>query len=368
MKLDVFSLVVLLGALQALFFGIYLLFSRSPNKLQQRSLAIFILILSYNGFETLNWSSGLTSLVYVFSFFPFVLVFGLGPALYLYYRSFRSSDPVRHPRYYYLVIWVLLAFRAVLVVLWVMYAQSGRSLAGLIEIDNKYGMIAEPLSVASYVIYYILAAGVYRKLRRELAGDDASLVLRWLGTLLIVTGIFALVWLVTVFSPYVTGIWDGRQYYVIEVLLVIFIYWIGFAGYHRTKVIYVAQQKKTQSYFDNLSKDEIDGSLAALQKAMEQDKLYLDPDLNISALAAQTGINAKTLSSVLNQRLNKGFNEYVNAYRVEAVKSKILNPANSHLTITGIAFECGFNSQPTFQRAFKAATGMTPKEFQSKHR
>ena len=61
MKLDVFSLIVLLGALQALFFGIYLLFTRSHNKLQKRSLAIFILILSYNGFETLNWSSGLRS-------------------------------------------------------------------------------------------------------------------------------------------------------------------------------------------------------------------------------------------------------------------------------------------------------------------
>lgn len=367
MKLDVFSLVVLLGALQALFFGIYLLFSCSPNKLQKQSLAIFILILSYNGFETLNWSSGLTSVTYVFGFFPFVLVFGLGPALYLYYRSFRNTDPVRRPYRYYLVIWVLMAFRVVLVVLWVIYAQSGRSREGLIKADNFYGMIAEPLSVASYVVYYVLAAGVYRKLRNERTGEDNALVIRWLGTLLIVTGVFALVWLVTVFSPYVTGIWDGRQYYVVEILLVIFIYWIGFAGYHRTKVIYVAQQKKTQSYFDNLSKDEISDSLAALQKAMEQDKLYLDPDLNISALSAHTGISSKTLSSVLNQQLNKGFNEYVNAYRVEAVKSKILIPANSHLTITGIAFECGFNSQPTFQRAFKAATGMTPKEFQSKH-
>lgn len=367
MKLDVFSLIVLLGALQALFFGIYLLFTRSHNKLQKRSLAIFILILSYNGFETLNWSSGLTSMLYIFSFFPFVFVFGLGPALYIYYRSFRSTVTVNRPYRFYLVIWVLLAFRVVLVVLWVIYAQTGRSHENLIRVDNIYGTIAEPLSVASFIVYYVLATGEYRKILQEHTGEEGAVVTRWLRTLLIVTGIFGVVWVVTVFSPYVTGIWDGRQYYVVEILLVIFIYWVGFAGYQRTKVIYVAQQKKTQSYFDNLSKDEIDDSLTALQKAMERDKLYLDPELNIAALSAHTGISSKTLSSVLNQRLNKGFNEYVNTYRVEAVKFRILDPANRHLTLTGIAFECGFNSQPTFQRAFKAATGMTPKEFQSKY-
>ena len=30
------------------------------------------------------------------------------------------------------------------------------------------------------------------------------------------------------------------------------------------------------------------------------------------------------------------------------------------------AYECGFNSLPTFQRAFKSITGLTPKEFLQK--
>jgi AraC-like DNA-binding protein len=38
-------------------------------------------------------------------------------------------------------------------------------------------------------------------------------------------------------------------------------------------------------------------------------------------------------------------------------------PESRELTIAGLAYECGFNSLPTFQRAFKATAGMSPKEF-----
>jgi len=40
---------------------------------------------------------------------------------------------------------------------------------------------------------------------------------------------------------------------------------------------------------------------------------------------------------------------------------------NSNLTIAGIAYDCGFNSQPTFHRAFKSITGITPKEYLQKN-
>ena len=57
------------------------------------------------------------------------------------------------------------------------------------------------------------------------------------------------------------------------------------------------------------------------------------------------------------------FNEFVNGYRVKAVKARMLLPDSRELTIAGLAYECGFNSLPTFQRAFKTTTGMSPKEY-----
>jgi len=76
-------------------------------------------------------------------------------------------------------------------------------------------------------------------------------------------------------------------------------------------------------------------------------------------------IAQKNISAVLNQHLHKSFNEFVNEYRVHAIKERLLKGETHHFTIAGIAYEEGFNSLPTFQRAFKSILGQTPKEFLS---
>lgn len=96
---------------------------------------------------------------------------------------------------------------------------------------------------------------------------------------------------------------------------------------------------------------------------MEQDELFLKPALNLNLLTHHTGISQKMISAVLNQHLHKSFNEFVNEYRVEAFKERIQRQEMKHLTIAGIALECGFNSQATFQRTFKQVTGCSPSEF-----
>jgi AraC-like DNA-binding protein len=96
---------------------------------------------------------------------------------------------------------------------------------------------------------------------------------------------------------------------------------------------------------------------------METDKIYLNPALNLAVMSDATGFSAKTISSVLNQHLQKSFNEFINGYRVEAFKEKIGQPGMEQLTIAGVAAECGFNSQATFQRTFKEITGIAPSAY-----
>jgi AraC-like DNA-binding protein len=100
-----------------------------------------------------------------------------------------------------------------------------------------------------------------------------------------------------------------------------------------------------------------------LLKAMEKDQLYLNPELNLSLVAQHTGLPPKTISAVLNQHLQKSFNEFVNEYRVAAFKQKIAESQQEQYTIMSLALESGFNSLPTFQRAFRNNTGMSPREY-----
>ncbi|HSZ25188.1 MAG TPA: helix-turn-helix domain-containing protein, partial [Cytophagaceae bacterium] len=49
--------------------------------------------------------------------------------------------------------------------------------------------------------------------------------------------------------------------------------------------------------------------------------------------------------------------------RVEEFKQKLKDPANKRFSLEGLAFECGFGSKASFQRAFLKNMGITPSEY-----
>ncbi len=97
---------------------------------------------------------------------------------------------------------------------------------------------------------------------------------------------------------------------------------------------------------------------------VEQNHLYRDPELTLTDLANQLGTNASLLSKVINRSFNLNFNDFINKYRVIEVKEKLADISNSHLTIMSLAYDAGFNSKATFNRAFKKHTGENPSKYQ----
>jgi AraC-like DNA-binding protein len=191
--------------------------------------------------------------------------------------------------------------------------------------------------------------------------EGQQMLRKWIKALIICMVALGIVWPATVFIPYVTNIPFGPHYYPIELGLVLFIYWIAFAGYYRTKLIYFRERPESHG----LSVKEAKNYLSQLQEAMETRKLYLDPELTLEKFSEQIAIPAKTISLVLNHHVQSTFNTFVNQYRINEVKKKLSAGDTSHLTISGIALDSGFNSQATFQRVFKNMTGITPKQFLS---
>ncbi|MBC7587695.1 MAG: helix-turn-helix transcriptional regulator, partial [Chitinophagaceae bacterium] len=98
-------------------------------------------------------------------------------------------------------------------------------------------------------------------------------------------------------------------------------------------------------------------------EAIVTQKKYQNPELTLTDLAKHLSTNPSLLSKIINQNFEMNFNDFVNFYRVEEVKQKLQDPANANLTIMSIAYDAGFNSKATFNRAFKKLTGKNPKEF-----
>lgn len=99
---------------------------------------------------------------------------------------------------------------------------------------------------------------------------------------------------------------------------------------------------------------------------MTEQKLYEDPLLTITIVADRLGTHSKKVSQIINLGFGMNFNDYINTYRIESVIQKIDAGEISSQTIMGLAYDAGFNSKSTFNRAFKRLKNMTPKEYVDK--
>jgi AraC-like DNA-binding protein len=100
-----------------------------------------------------------------------------------------------------------------------------------------------------------------------------------------------------------------------------------------------------------------------IEQLMKEEKLYQEPELTLSDLAKKLQTNSSVLSRVINQCFLLNFNDYINKYRVEDVIAKMSNPKFSNQTLLSIAFDAGFNSKSTFNRAFLKFKETTPRYY-----
>lgn len=101
--------------------------------------------------------------------------------------------------------------------------------------------------------------------------------------------------------------------------------------------------------------------LARLDKAMNETEVWRGEDLSIGTLAALVGAPEHRLRKLINGTLgHRNFADYVNGRRIDAAKAALSDPEQALKSVSTIAYELGFASLGPFNRAFRAATGVTP--------
>jgi len=121
--------------------------------------------------------------------------------------------------------------------------------------------------------------------------------------------------------------------------------------------------RKERYQNSKLGEEEAKALLTALNQVMDEHQLYLNPNLSLAQLAKKVGNLQTTVSQVINERLNKSFNHYVNEYRIQHAKHLLVN--ESHLNMDLIAERSGFNSKSTFFAAFKKISKQTPASYRA---
>lgn len=131
--------------------------------------------------------------------------------------------------------------------------------------------------------------------------------------------------------------------------------YVGFSQEHSASSMMemdtLADEKHEDSHYSIDLKD-------LIVKKMEEDQVYLQPNLKISDLAAMLGTNRNYLYNAINVDMGVTFSEFVNRYRIGHAQRLLME--NPEANMEEIAIRSGFSSEVTFYRNFKTVTGTTP--------
>lgn len=361
------DILILLGAIQGFIMSV-LLYRIKSNQTANRLLSWIIVLISLACLniylpETINGNYATLWAIFT-AVFPLVVLMPIGPLIYFYVKAlmhpeFKLSRKNRfhfYPILLDLIPYLAAAIFIIGVLIKVINPENNNLWGNFI---NKCQMYVDIPRWISITIYLWMA---YKMIYLLKENQQHTEQFKWAKRFVLGFAIFQGVWLfhlIPYIIPFTSNILlNSLGWYPVYIPLIVLVYWLGINGYligHKS-FLKIASQTV-------LNPEVIQNTLYSLETAMQQDRLFLDASLKLNYIVKHTGIPQKTISAVLNQHLGKSFNEYVNEFRVNEFKTRLLDPVYSHLTMTGIAFECGFNSQATFQRTFKSLTNQSPREF-----
>jgi AraC-like DNA-binding protein len=329
---------------------------------------------------------------------PFVNGLFIGPVLFLYVKAITNNN-YRISKKDWLhfipgVLYILWCVAVVLVDKLVVkryYLMNG-------ENDPDFDVWYQTVLKISIIIYLVLSVRYYEQYKKyvffESSFTDVA-SMRWLNNFLIAFGLLTVLPLLLTAISFIPAIeklngYITSWYYFIAFAIVV--YYIAINGYNASNIplhrLHFEPQKLLQYQPVKLLQAQIAIEDAPFEivnetapkedillqswkekvtRIMTQQQLYTDTELTLTHLAKKLQTNTSVLSRIINQGFKLSFNDFVNNYRIHAVKEKLKAGEHEVQTLLGIAFDCGFNSKATFNRAFKKATGSSPKEWADKN-
>lgn len=371
-----FDLIVLFGIMQGVVTCMVTIFQKA-NQPHRKILIGIILVLCVLSFKIEIHSLRLWDKTFL-RYFPLGIDLLIQPILFLYVCSLtRPNFELRAKHIIYFVAPALFFIHSSLVYLAVLPAAHLHQ-KDMIAADwyfNQVKAVEDVLSVISAFIYgyfCFIYINKYRHWVHQFSSDTRYHTLSWLRNLLVVTvllgfGLFINILLDTT-SPNSSSFYRWQFFYL---YLTFLIYYLGIKALtFRTEIILEEPMRLDLPITKQLKYENADLEAAKILilEALNEKKIFLDNELTLQKMSQQLGLSTGLLSATINQLLGKTFRSLVNEYRVAEVKLKLLDPDYEHLSLLGIAFECGFNSEASFYRIFKTEMGLSPKAYLKKNR
>ncbi len=296
------------------------------------------------------------------TFAPFAIPLALGPLLYGYAHALADGTAPRRMREHLLPGIGQFAYFGVCFLIpgsakWSWYTGGHRAwVAPLLDI----------LGLLSLAAYAYAIGKVLERQRLRLAdhrSDDDRFSARWLGQVLAVMlaglAVEAGFWLWALVVGGIDFFQETGMYLALAVLGV----FLGVAGWRQAvlPMPLVAQPEPDLPEPDPGRTPDWPAIAKDFADRTRNAGWWREPELSLARLSRLLGVNTGRLSRAINLGLGMNFSTFVNGLRAEGVARALATGADGDLL--GLAFEMGFASKASFNRAFMARFGVSPSQF-----
>lgn len=352
---------------------IFLFTSRKGKKISNRILGLFFLLLA------INIGDGILSIAGFYEKFPqwahledgFIFLFG--PLLYFYTCSVVYRDFAFQRKHIIHLVPFVVSSISLLTFYHIQSVSKQRFIESAVvrrELPPAFYFIVGLiyLHIIAYIIISLQKVLQYRDEIKQKFSSTYKINLEWLVFLLISLSLILLISLINLMIPF-TGPKEWFDYTLLIVIIVLFLFInvVVLKGLKQPEIFAGIEADRNNEMPDqnHSPRIETENNLLhqKLEKLMNDEKVFLDPELNLEMLAGKIGTPSKRLSQFINTTYSKNFFDYVNSFRIEEAMRILKESPDPGLTVLEAMYQSGFNSKSSFNTIFKKKTGMTPSTY-----
>jgi AraC-like DNA-binding protein len=376
LSINVFNIFVLLGSIQGFIMAGVFLFSKKLNRKSNFFLALLLLSFSMVNMANCLWDMGFSKQEPLLSHLPLNWTLLIPFALYFFIKHLINPEYKLSAKEYLLTVPFAIQITQKLLQLYLHFANPHL----LKQWQPYFTLLIKSLEVIA-IVYCVVVFAIsirnitrFEKLLQNQFAEIERRSLLWIKNILLKVALLLALWIV----PYVFAAineTNANQYmYPLWIGMTVVVYWLAWSMFSRRdlfeytppQILEPAETPSTseaQIIKEKTNLEKWEQHYAELTRLMEEENLYLDFDISMSSLAEKMQLSNGYLSQIINQKTGLNFYDYINQYRVAEVKRRLKHPAFTHLSIYGLAMDCGFKSKSTFNSVFKKMTGLTPTEY-----
>ncbi len=336
----------------------FLLLAKEDNRSANKFLALSIVsmcltftpfVLDEEIWNTYRW----------LAWMPFSLSYWIGPAVYFYVRILTTAQQFSTKDLWHFAP-IVLNFLHSIYHLTLPYNP--------FPYFHHVAEMLESAAIISILIYSGISYRIistYQAILLSRVSNIDAIDLGWLKRFFLVVIVsFTVILLFVIGTTLILGMEARYEWTAAKSAVMLFygaiLYWLSITGFRQAQL--TSPPPIPEEKTSNGSPSTV---IQNLTNVLTNEKLYRNPELSLQDLSTASSISERSISEAINNELSKNFYRYINDFRVDEVKSRLVDPQFGHLKILSIAEDAGFNSKATFNRIFKDYVGMTPQQYKS---